>query len=66
MEEQGSQTSAPAASIQRGETLILVDFMNQSSPLSCGSVKYHKPLPILLSLLLPVCDNITEYLPKSK
>lgn len=65
MEEQDGKTSAPAVSIQREETLILIDFTNQSSPLSCGSVKY-KMLPILLSLLLPVCDSITEYLPKSK
>lgn len=66
MEEQDGKTSAPAVSIQIEETLILIDFMNQSSPLSCSSVKYHKLLPILLSLLLPLCDSIAEYLPKSK
>lgn len=66
MEEQDGKTFAPAVSIQREETLILIDFMNQSFPVSCGSVKYHKTLPILLSFLLPVCDSIIEYLPKSK
>lgn len=66
MEEQDGKTSAPAVSIQREETLILIDFRNQSSPLSCSTVKYHKTLPILLSPLLPICDNITESLPKSK
>lgn len=66
MEERDGKTSALAVSIQREETLILIDFMNQSSPLSCSSVKYYKTLPILLSLLLPVCDTITEYLPKTK
>lgn len=59
MEEQDGKTSALAVSIQREETLISIDFMNQSSPLSCGSINYHKMLPILLSLLLPVCDSIT-------
>lgn len=51
MEEQDGKTSAPAVSIQRAETLILIDFMNQSSPLS-SDVKYNKPLPILLSFPL--------------
>lgn len=57
MEEQDGKTSAPAVSIQRAQTLILIDFMNQSSPLAAG-VKYNKPLPILLSL--PLCDSNTK------
>lgn len=43
-----AKTSVLAVSIQREEPSILIDFMNQSSLLSCSSVKYHKMLPILL------------------
>lgn len=66
MEELDGKSSVLAVSIQREETLILIYLMNQSPPLSRSSVKYHKTLPVLLSLLIPVSDGITEYLPTSK
>lgn len=66
MEELDGKSSVLAVSIQREETLILIYLMNQSPPLSCSSVKYHKTLPVLLSLLIPVSDGIMEYLPTSK
>lgn len=60
MEGQDGKASVLAVSAQREVTITLIDFMNQGSPLSCSSVKHFKMLPVLLSLLIPVSDSITE------
>lgn len=62
MEEQDDKASVLAVSVQREETITLIDFMNQGSPLSCSSVKYLKMLPVQRSPLVSVSDGITENL----